>query len=137
MDKQRYFNIMTNYKRMCSDMVSNISTYESWSDEFCRKQIKDLYGKIIKEFDNIDFTQFSSDELKTFDFKWFDENLLCMPIWAIQCLPNGAVITCIDGEEKVYQKGVTKLDDDTRFGVTAYGFTKAQLRDSSLEELTK
>jgi hypothetical protein len=43
-DKVKYFNVVKNYKRMASNLVSEISSYDSWSDEFCRKQVKELYA---------------------------------------------------------------------------------------------
>ena len=134
MDKQRYFNVMKNYKRMCSALIANISSYEKWSDEFCRKEIKDLYNKLIKEFDNVDFTQFTLDELKEFDFKMWDENTILMPVWAIDCLPDGAIVTSIDGDEITFNKS-KGLDKDERFGCTAYGFSVSQLRDSTLNNI--
>ena len=134
MDKQRYFNIMKNYKRMCSALISNINAYENWSDEFCRKEIKDLYAKLIKEFDNVDFTQFTLDELKEFDFKMWDENTILMPVWAIDCLPDGATVTSIDGDEITFNKS-KGLDKDERFGCTAYGFSVSQLRDATLNNI--
>ena len=134
MDKQRYFNVMKNYKRMCSALIANISAYEKWSDEFCRKEIKDLYAKLIKEFDNVDFTQFTLDELKEFDFKMWDENTILMPVWAIDCLPDGATVTSIDGDEITFNKS-KGLDKDERFGCTAYGFSVSQLRDATLNNI--
>lgn len=134
MDKQRYFNVMKNYKRMCSALISNINAYENWSDEFCRKEIRDLYAKLIKEFNNVDFTQFTLDELKEFDFKMWDDNTILMPVWAIDCLPDGAVVTTIDGSEITFNKS-KGLDKDERFGCTAYGFSISQLRDATLKNI--
>lgn len=134
MEKQKYFNVMKNYKRMCSNLIANINAYESWSDEFCRKEIKELYGKLIKEFDNVDFTQFTLDELKEFDFKMWDENTILMPVWAIDCLPDGAIVTSIDGDEITFNKS-KGLDKDERFGCTAFGFIISQLRESKIENL--
>jgi len=134
MDKQRYFNVIKNYKRMCSNLIANISSYDKWSDEFSRSEIKKLYAKLIKEFDNVDFTQFTIDELKEFDFKMWDENIILMPVWAIDCLPDGAIITSIDGDEITFNKS-KGLDKDERFGATAYGFSKSQLRESILNDI--
>ena len=119
---------------MCSNLIANISAYEKWSDEFCRKEIKDLYNKLIKEFDNVDFTQFTLDELKEFDFKMWDENTILMPVWAIDCLPDGAIVTSIDGDEITFNKS-KGLDKDERFGCTAYGFSVSQLRDATLNNI--
>jgi hypothetical protein len=134
MDKQRYFNVIKNYKRMCSNLIANISSYDKWSDEFSRSEIKKLYAKLIKEFENVDFTQFTIDELKEFDFEMWDENIILMPVWAIDCLPDGAIITSIDGDEITFNKS-KGLDKDERFGATAYGFSKSQLRESILNDI--
>lgn len=119
---------------MCSNLIANINAYEKWSDEFCRKEIKDLYAKLIKEFDNVDFTQFTLDELKGFDFKMWDENTILMPVWAIDCLQDGTVVTSIDGDEITFNKS-KGLDKDERFGCTAYGFSVSQLRDATLNNI--
>ena len=139
MDKEKYFNVMKNYKRMASNLVAEISSYEGWSDDFCRNQAKELYAKLIKEFDNCDFTQFTAEELKTFDFRWWDENLILMPVWVLDCLPDGTELHSI-GEEMgdTYFIKFDKskgLDKDTRMGVTAYGFNKAQLRDATINNI--
>lgn len=135
-DKKIYFNVIKNYKRMMSNLAADIVAYDSWSDEFSRNQIGDLYTKLIKEFKDVDFTQFTSDELKEFDFQWFDDDLMCMPAWVIDCLPEGVKLTSINGDEFEFKRPSDKSDmKDTRFGVTAYGFTKSQLRDSKLGEL--
>ena len=135
-DKEVYFSVMRNYKTRVSNMVANIVAYDSWSDEFARKELNKLYDLLINEFNDIDFTQFTSDELKTFDFRWWDENLLCLPPWAIDCLPDGIKLSSIDGGEFVFEKPTEKNSmKDARGGVTAYGFTKDMLRDTKLESI--
>jgi hypothetical protein len=132
-DINHYLNIYKNYKTLSADMISEFASYASWSDEYCRKKSKELYNKLIKEFETLDFTSLSADELKQVGFKWFDENLLCMPMWVMDCLKDGTMIACIDGTEKPFSKETT--DRDTRFGVTAYGFSKSQIRDSIIDKL--
>ena len=135
-DKKIYFTVMRNYKKMLSNLVANIVAYDSWSDEFSRKEINKLYKLLIDEFKGIDFTQFTPEELKTFDFQWWDENLICIPPWAIDCLPDGITLSSIDGEEFIFKKPTEKnLMKDARGGVTAYGFTKSMLRDTKLESV--
>lgn len=135
-NKQVYFNVMKNYKRMMSNLVSEIVAYDSWSDEFSRSQIKDLYDKLIVEFKDVDFTQFTHEELLQFDFQWFDDDLICMPTWVIDCLPEGTKLTSIGGNEFEFKRPLNKNEmKDTRFGITAYGFTKSQLRDIKLESI--
>ena len=127
-----YLKIFKNYKRLCSNKVSEICTY-NWDDSLCRSEIKKIYELLIKEFKDVDFLQFTIDELKELDFRWWDENLLCTPLWVMDCLKEGTILTSIDETESVFSKG--KLDSDTRMGVTAYGFTRSQLRDKALDKL--
>lgn len=132
---EKYLNVMTNYKRMASNLISDMASFENWSDGFCRDQIKELYAKLIKYFDGCDFTQFTVDELKKLDFQWFDEDLLCMPSWVIDCLIDGTELHSIsDGDVIIFDKS-KGLDKDTRFGATAYGFNKSQLRDSTINRV--
>jgi hypothetical protein len=54
---------------------------------------------------------------------WDDEKTL----WLVtpeefEQLPDGFVLTCIDGDTAI--KGKDKIDDDTRFGHIAYGASK-------------
>lgn len=133
-DKVKYFNTVKNYKRMASNLISEISSYESWSDEFCRKQVKELYKKLIDKFDGVDFTEFTSEELKQLDFQFWDENTILLPVWALDCLPDGTKLVGIDGEDITFDKS-RGLDKDTRFGCTAYGFTLSQLRDSAIDNI--
>lgn len=134
MNKQKYFTIMKNYKTSLSGLVANICSYNNWSDDFCRKEIRDLYSRLIKEFNEVDFTQFTMDELKQLDFKMWDDNTILMPVWVIDCLKDGTVLTTIDGNEVTFDKN-RGLDKDERFGCTAYGFSKSQLRDVAINNL--
>lgn len=141
-DKEIYFTVMRNYKKMLSNLAANIVAYdrENSSDQLnadtFRKEINKLYKLLIDEFKGIDFTQFTPEELKTFDFQWWDENLICIPPWAIDCLPDGITLSSIDGEEFIFKKPTEKnLMKDARGGVTAYGFTKSMLRESKLESV--
>ena len=112
-NNEKYFNIFKNYKKMTSNLMAEISSYEGWSDEFSRKQVKELYLRFIQEFNNIDFTNFTTEELKTFDFQWFDDDLLLMPIWAIDCLPDGIEIYSINNEKIIVDKNkpiIQRLD---------------------------
>lgn len=42
-----------------------------------------------------------------------------------QALPDGTTVYCIDGAAKV--KGTDYIDNDTRFGMLAYGLRESQL----------
>lgn len=134
MEKQKYFNVMKNYKRMCSNLIANICAYESWSDEFSRSEIKKLYEKLINEFQGVDFTQFTLDELKGFDFQMWDETTILMPVWVLDCLKDGTKLVSINGDDIVFDKS-KGLDKDERYGCTAYGFNLSQLRDATIDKV--
>lgn len=134
MDKQKLLQVFKNYKRLASNLIANISSYDTWSDEFSRKEIKELYNKLIKEFQDVDFLQFTQAELRELDFRMWDENTILMPVWAIDCLPDGARVTSIDGDEITFDKS-KGLDKDERFGCTAYGFTITELRARTLDNI--
>ena len=61
------------------------------------------------------------------DNRWTDEP---DPLWLLTLdelatVPEGSVLTSINGDTKVV--GMDYIDDDTRFGYTAYGFRDSQL----------
>jgi hypothetical protein len=50
--------------------------------------------------------------------RW-DEKLFLFTPEELNKIPDGTVVSCIDGRD--YVKGTDILDDDIRFGYTAYG----------------
>jgi hypothetical protein len=82
-DKDIYFVIYNNYKALLVNKASQIVNSKGWSDEFSRSVIKDAYEKLIKEFKGVDFKLFTKEELLKFDFGNWDDDLILMPIWAI------------------------------------------------------
>jgi hypothetical protein len=135
MTNKEYLNIYKNYKSLLVATVSDIVSFEeSWSDGFSREELKRVYLLLISEFKDVDFYKFTEKELLELDFKWFDDNLICMPTWALDCLKEGTEIQSISDKKIIIQKG-DKLSKDTRFGVSAYGFNKSQLRDSKLNSI--
>lgn len=133
MEKEIYLTVMKNYKRLASNLISKIASYD-WSADFCKKESIELYNKLINEFKDVDFLQFNEEELKKLDFQWFDENLICMPIWVVDCLKDGTEITSIDGTTIIFDKS-KGLDKDVRFGITAYGFSRTQIRDNAINKI--
>lgn len=132
---EEYIQMYNNYKSMLSHTVGQILSYkESWDDEFCRSEINKCYEALVSEFKDIEFTKFTEDELKQLDFKFWDEDLLLMPVWAIDFLKEGMEVHSINGQSIIINKG-DKLSKDSRFGSTAYGFKKSQLRDVKLERI--
>lgn len=98
-------------------------------------RVPKLFNSIKQEMKEIDFTEFNVDELKTLGFNlWDDDNYLMLaPRWVFLVMKKGTQLTSISGETKTF--GIDNIDMDTRFGSTAWGFTKAQLRDHKLESI--
>lgn len=135
MNNKEYIQIYKNYKSMIVNTSSEIVAYkESWSDEFCRKEINKCYEALMSEFKKVDFTKFTESELKELDFKYWDDDLILMPMWVIDCLKPGIDVYSINNMVINIKKN-DKLSKDTRFGSTAYGFKKHQLRDSKLKRI--
>jgi len=130
---KEYINMYENYKNLCSCIVSQVTNYSEWSDEFCREEITSLYKKIVEEFKDIDFTVFTEIELKKLGFKMWDDDVILAPMWVLDCLPDGTEMLSITGEKIII--GKEELDNDIRMGVTAYGFNRSQLRSSKIEEI--
>ena len=97
-------------------------------------RIPQLFKSIKKEMSETDFTQFNTEELKSLGFsEWDDDGLMLAPRWVFLVMKKGTQVTSISGETKTF--GIDNIDMDTRFGVTAWGLTKAQLRDHKLESI--
>ena len=134
--KETLLRVFRNYKTRLSNKTAEINAYDSWSDEFCRQELKELYTLLITEFKGIDFTQFNEAELKELDFRWWGDNVINLPVWAIDCLEDGVVLTSISGDETIFtQQEDTSSLKDAMMGVTAFGFTRKQIRNSTLEQV--
>ena len=97
-------------------------------------RVPKLFNNIKEEMSEVDFTEFTQDELKTFGFNlWDDDGLMLAPRWVFLVMKKGTQLTSISGETKTF--GIDNIDMDTRFGNTAWGLTKAQLRDHKLESI--
>ena len=64
----------------------------------------------------------------------WDEEIILMPIWAIDCLKDGTEVVSISGTKQIFSKK-EGLDKDVRFGATAWGFTISQLRNEKLNTI--
>ena len=53
-----------------------------------------------------------------------ESGLLLIPLALLDRLPEGLILTSIDGEK--YTVGQDEIDDDTRFGLLAYGVVSGQ-----------
>ena len=86
-------------------------------------EIKIARDKFLEKLkDEIDFNNLSEQEAKELRFgKWSEEDptLYLIPIWLFPILPVGTKLTCINGEDIVYDGH--NVDNDVRFGCLAYG----------------
>ena len=86
-------------------------------------EIKIARNKFLEKLkDEIDFNNLSEQEAKELRFgKWSEEDptLYLIPIWLFPILPVGTKLTCINGEDIVYDGH--NVDNDVRFGCLAYG----------------
>lgn len=95
--------------------------YQNPNDVYTEIKIaRDRFLEKLK--DEIDFNNLSEQEAKELRFgKWSEEDptLYLIPIWLFPILPVGTKLTCINGEDIVYDGH--NVDNDVRFGCLAYG----------------
>lgn len=101
------------------------SAYDSWSDEFSRKDIRRAWADSSHQpwerrvsLDEI--RAISAEKLSDLGFGRWDETLRVIPLWAWNYIEDGCTLTSISGDEKI--KGVDDIDLDVRFGCIAWGF---------------
>lgn len=117
--KKEIINCLTWY----ANMVAQTIQYTSWSDNFCRKEIKEAHDKFIEELKkHIDLKALTREDAIELRFgRWSDEtpNLYLIPLWLVPIIPVGTELTCISGAKIIYNG--SNIDNDIRFGCIAYG----------------
>lgn len=116
--KQEIINCLTWY----ANRISETTQYKSWSDEFCRKEVKestDIFVDNLKDL--IDLSNLTREEARELRFGKWEENsdLYLIPLYLLPIIPIGTKLTCINGETIVYDG--TNVDNDIRCGYIAYG----------------
>ena len=112
-------NCLTWYANKVAETVQ----YDIWSDEFCRKEIKEsteTFLKAMKKY--IDWNNLTKEEAWELRFRRWDEdvpNLYLIPLYLLPILPIGTEVTSISGDKIIYDG--QNLDNDVRFGCIAYG----------------
>jgi hypothetical protein len=81
--------------------------------------------KIVEYFGKIDYYKFSWDELLKIGFATWDDNLILIPKYQYPCIIEGTILKNINGDEIIFEEGVT--DDDDRFGYLSFGLSKEKL----------
>lgn len=114
---------ITNCLTWYANQVAETVQYTNWSDEFCREDIKRATDRFVNELKkHIDFDNLTEEEAQELRFgKWSDDepDLYLVPLYLLPILPIGTKLTCINGEEIVYDG--KNIDNETRFGCLAYG----------------
>lgn len=114
---------ITNCLTWYANRVAETVQYSSWSDEFCRKEIKEAHDKLVEELKkHIDFKIITRKEAVELRFgRWSDDtpNLYLIPLWLLPVIPVGTELTSISGEKIIYNG--SNVDNDIRFGCIAYG----------------
>lgn len=110
--------------------VANLMTYiinevactmeYSWSNDFSHEDLRGYYENVQKEMSMIDFAKLTEQELKFLGFRKFSKDCerYLVPLWLLRCLPNGTKLVDIMG--RTVTVGEDKIDNDVRFGCTAY-----------------
>lgn len=105
-----------------ANRVSETTQYKNWSDEFCRKEIKEASQKFVEKMQkHLDWDNLTEDDCKELRFgKWDEQSgIYLIPLYLFPTIPIGLKVYSITGEEIVNDG--TNLDNDIRFGCVAYG----------------
>ena len=114
--KKKIINCFTWYANKVAETVQ----YTNWSDEFCRKEIREATDTMLNKLKKyIDWDNLTRKEARELRFMPWNEELYLLPLYILPILPVGTKLTTINGEEIVYDG--TNVDNDIRFGCLAYG----------------
>lgn len=116
------------------NLASNASqgaAYEQWSDEFARKEVREIWSNSGGTF-NPKRDPFTLDELRTIPreelyelgFGNWDHEMLLFPLWVVNFIKDGEKVVDINGKESILDSE-TRKDNDVRYGCVAYGFRHA------------
>ncbi len=126
--RSRTFTLCDGIRRNILMRASETIQYNSWSDEFCRKQMSDMVDMLkSREYDNIDPTLLSYQEMDDLGFGRWDGNspMRLIPLWLLPFLIDQFFCADIGGKMCVRKK--VDLDNDHRGGLLAYGvFSKEE-----------
>jgi len=111
-------------RRIIINRAAEIMAYDSWSNDFCAKKIKEIpsvlkdeNGNLINDIQPSDLTE---EEMKDLGFGKFSEESqdMLIPLWLFPFLAEEITTQCIDGSIKIKK---SEMDNDNRFGCLAYG----------------
>lgn len=111
----------------CLNHIASVTAqchYYHWSDKFIKEEIERSVENCTKHLSPRwnEIKQLSRETLSDFGFLKWDGDLILIPLWLFDCIPEGEELICIDGETVI--KNGDNIDNDARFGCIAYGFEK-------------
>jgi hypothetical protein len=117
--------------RSLANRAAQGAAYSSWSDEFARKEVREVWAdkpsifreRIVQRVTVADLQAVPVESLNLLGFGNWDDDLTLIPLWAWNYIADGEELTSINGETK--RKGVEEIDLDVRFGCIACGFKTA------------
>ena len=117
---------LVNHFVWLANRLSELNTY-NWEANFKEEELKktfDTFYKSLQKESNkplIDISKMTIETAKEMGFCKWDENsdLYLFPLWFLPLIPIGTEVTTIVGNKIIYNG--TNLDNDIRFGCTAYG----------------
>jgi hypothetical protein len=121
------FDELNHILRSHAHVAAQSACYDEWSDEFCRKEARQVWRderrssphyRITRE----DFLTLTDAERKMLGFaKWSDNGPWLIPLWAFNYIKDGETLRCITGLDEAKRDSI---DLDTRGGCIAYGFAE-------------
>lgn len=120
------FEKCQNIRRMIINRSAEVMVYNSWSDSFAAKQLRDFPKELnstengCKYFD-IDPCDLTEPEMSDLGFGFWQAGnpMRLIPLWLYPFLAEEFPTECIDGETALMKK--SELNTDSRFGCLAYG----------------
>jgi len=101
------------------------AAYESWTDAFARKQIRDVWkgketGTLSRRITIEELRAADPVALTRLGFGRWDENQWLVPLWVFNYIQDGEELISITDESGI--KGKDDIDLDVRFGCIAWGW---------------
>ena len=108
--------------KLAMNKIATFAKY-NWSGDFIISESKEFLNKFKEYFEKekIDILKISIEDLEMLGFSKWDENeLMLIPLWCFDLIPDGTELISISGDKKI--KGKDEIDLDIRLRRTAYGF---------------
>ena len=124
--KKEIVNCLTWY----ANSIASTTIYTDWSDEFCRQVVKKATERFLEKLKKyIDFENLTEEEealeLRFGQWSENEPDLYLIPLYLLPILPIGTEVTCINGENLIYDGH--NINTDIRFGCLTYGIKVKRL----------